>query len=98
MEEWNTIFSNTHHVQDNENSGHRVAPQEDTQSDAEMTTFSIYPKGLYLTQEKYEIIGKIHCEMLPETVNGAGCLAYLAIHSWTVLLTEKDRCVSLSRP
>lgn len=27
---------NTHHVHDNKNSGHGVASQEDTQSDAEM--------------------------------------------------------------
>ena len=32
--------SETHHVQDNKHSGHRVPPQEDTQSDAEKT-FSI---------------------------------------------------------
>lgn len=32
--------SETHHVQDNKHSGHRVPPQEDTQSDAEKTHFS----------------------------------------------------------
>lgn len=43
-------FSNTHHVQDNENSGHRIAPQEDTQSDAEITVY-INHWGSYLKQE-----------------------------------------------
>ncbi len=49
-------FSNTHHVQDNENSGHRVPPQEDTQSDAEKTKCSIYHWGSHLTQENSVII------------------------------------------
>lgn len=30
---------NTHHVHNNKDSGHRIASQEDTQSDAEMYTF-----------------------------------------------------------
>lgn len=34
--------------------------------------------------------------MLPETVDGAGCFAYFAVHPWSVLITEQDRCVSLS--
>ena len=48
--EWCNI-SNIYHVQDDENSGHGIAPQEDAQSDAGMTTLIIYHQGLYLTQE-----------------------------------------------
>lgn len=48
-ERWDV--SNIYHVQDDENSGHGIAPQEDTQSDAGMTTSIIYQPGSYLTQE-----------------------------------------------
>lgn len=52
MDKWYTISnSNTHHVQDNENSGHRVAPQEDPQSDAEITEFPIIT-GDYISHRK----------------------------------------------
>lgn len=34
-------------------------------------------------------------ERLPEAVDGASSLAYFAVDSWTVLIAEKDRCVSL---
>lgn len=85
---------NTHHVQYNENSGHRVAPQEDSQSDAEITRFFIYHWGMYFTIENNSITVD-ESQVLPETVNGAGCFTYFAIHPWTVLITEEDWCVSL---
>lgn len=40
----------------------------------------------------------VNSESLPEAVNCAGCLTYFSIHSWTVLVTEEHRCVSLSCP
>lgn len=38
---------------------------------------------------------KNNFEWLPEAVDGASSLANFAVDSWTVLIAEKDRCVSL---
>lgn len=48
----NIYSSETHHVQDNKHSGHRVPPQEDAESDAEKTHFSNEHQISYLTQER----------------------------------------------
>lgn len=82
---------NPHHVQDNENSGHRVTSQEDSQPDAEMTRFSNHHWAKYFTTDTHNK----YSEILPETINSAGCLTHLAVHSWTFLITEEDWSVSL---
>lgn len=48
-------------------------------------------------EEGFKYLRKDEDEGSPETVDSAGCLPDFSIHTWTVLIAEQHRCVSLAR-